>query len=76
MRRFSEVYAAYGQRWPNGDTRWFRLADAATLMALEWTGDAHRADADAEMTGRLYAGMLAGTLIPRQSVPMRHVETV
>jgi len=76
MRRFSEAYAAYGTRWPNGEARWFRLSDAAALMGLEWTGDAHRADADAEMTGRLYAGMLAGTLTPRQPVPMRHDEGV
>jgi len=76
MRRFSKAYAAYGTRWPNGEARWFRLSDAAALMGLEWTGDAHRADADAEMTGRLYAGMLAGTLTPRQPVPMRHDEGV
>jgi len=75
MRRFSEAYAAYGQRWPNGEARWFRLSDAAALMDLEWTGEAHRADADAEMTGRLYAGMLAGTLTPcRRDAPMNHVE--
>jgi DNA polymerase III epsilon subunit-like protein len=76
MRRFSEAYADYGTRWPNGEAKWFRLSDAAELMGLEWTGDAHRADADAEMTGRLYAGMLAGTLTPRQPVPMRHDEAV
>jgi DNA polymerase-3 subunit epsilon len=76
MRRFSEAYAAYGTRWPNGEAKWFRLSDAAELMGLEWTGDAHRADADAEMTGRLYAGMLAGTLTPRQAVTMRHDEAV
>jgi len=76
MRRFSEAYAAYGTRWPNGEAKWFRLSDAAELMGLQWTGDAHRADADAEMTGRLYAGMLAGTLTPRQPVPMRHDEAV
>ena len=77
MRRFSTVYAAHGQRWPSGEAKWFRLSDAATLMGLEWTGDAHRADADAEMTGRLYAGMLAGTLTPtRQDAPMSHGEAV
>jgi len=75
MRRFSTAYAAYGNRWPNGEAKWFRLSDAATLMGLEWTGDAHRADADAEMTGRLYAGMLAGSLTPRQATPMRHAES-
>lgn len=73
MRRFTNRWEAYGQKWPNGDAQWFRLIDAATLMGLEWTGNAHRADADAEMTGRLYAGLLADTLIPvLPGGPVRH----
>lgn len=73
MRRFTERFQDYGQRWPNGEARWFKLIDAARLVGLEWTGNAHRADADAEMTGRLYAGLLAENLTPvLDGAPLRH----
>jgi DNA polymerase-3 subunit epsilon len=71
MRRFTKRFQDYGQRRPNA--RWFKLIDAARLVGLEWAGSAHRADADAEMTGRLYAGLLAESLTPvLDGVPLRH----
>lgn len=69
MRRFTKRFEDYGERWPNGDVRWFKLSAAAQLVGLEWTGNAHRADADAEMTGRLYAGLLSNQLTPRIAAP-------
>jgi DNA polymerase-3 subunit epsilon len=65
MLRFTHQFADYAERWENGDPRWFRLETAARLVEIPWEGQAHRAMADVLMTGRIYAGMLAGTLVAR-----------
>lgn len=66
MLRFTKQFEDYAERWENGEPRWFRLSTAAALVEMPWEGNAHRALADVLMTGRLYAGMLAGTLVARE----------
>ena len=62
MRRYSRHFVDQVGRWPSGEPKWSKLAHAAEQSGFSWTGQAHRADADAEMTGRIYLGLLAGTL--------------
>ena len=63
MRRYSRRFVEHLGTWPRGEPRWAKLKNAATQCGLTWTGNAHRADADAEMTGQLYAGLLADSLV-------------
>lgn len=62
MRRYSKRFAAQLGAWPSGEPKWAKLTKAALQCGLSWTGTAHRADADAEMTGQLYLGLLRDTL--------------
>jgi DNA polymerase III epsilon subunit-like protein len=69
MREFTERFKSYAGRRYNGDVRWFNLGKAAALATrlgcpVEWTGDAHRALADALMSGALDAAMRLGQLVP------------
>jgi DNA polymerase III epsilon subunit-like protein len=69
MRDFTERFKSYARRRYNGDVQWFSLGKAASLAArlgcpVEWTGDAHRALADALMSGTLDAKMRLGLLVP------------
>ena len=65
MRRFTDRHGDRGMKRKDGSVRWFKLVNAASLMQLEWSGHAHRADADALMTLRLLVGMVQDTLEPR-----------
>ena len=65
MLRFTSYFEQYAEKWENGEPRWFRLETAAKLVEIPWEGNAHRALADVLMTGRIYAGLLAGTLVAR-----------
>jgi DNA polymerase III epsilon subunit-like protein len=42
-----------GRSQHDGGVRWLKLTRAARLMGLEWPTNAHRALADAVMTGRI-----------------------
>jgi len=69
MRDFTRIFHAYAGRRYNGDVRWFNLGKAADLAnrlgcPMQWTGDAHRALADAIMSGAIDAKMRLGLLVP------------
>jgi DNA polymerase-3 subunit epsilon len=65
MLRFTHAFENYAAKWENGEPRWFRLETAAKLVEVPWEGQAHRALADVLVTGHIYAGLLAGTLVAR-----------
>lgn len=74
MEAFTEVYSSMaGYHAPTDTPRFFTLKRASYLTKVPWRGNAHRAEADAVMTGEIGAGLWSGRFRPPELSSKNHV---